>query len=161
MRDDIVRRAFEVFRPDADAVPPLTLRGGDAVDGYDEPPAYDPAVDEPTDAYLEKYAFNGVTYLDAVSWRHYLPRLIDYALRQPGRSRTMVIEGLLWSLRPPDREPPRLATLTAEQEAVIVAFLEHLAFHDDAIPERDLALQVLEEWWLPNARYRRRAEPGA
>ncbi len=161
MRDDIIRRAFAVFRVDADAVPQLTLRGGDAVDGYDQPPAYDPAVDEPTDAYLEKYTFNGITYLDAASWRHYLPRLLDYALRQPRDSRTMAIEGVLSSLRPPDREPPRLATLTAEQEAVIVAFLEHLAFSDDAIPERDLALQVLEEWWLPNARYRRRAEPGA
>jgi hypothetical protein len=158
MRDDILRQAFEVFRTDAEAVPPLTLRGGDAVDRYDEPPAYDPAVDEPTDAYLEKYTFNGITYLDAASWRHYLPRLIDYALRQPGHSRTMAIEGVLSSLRPPDREPPRLTTLTAEQEVVIVAFLEHLAFSDHAIPGRDLALQVLEEWWLPNARYRHRTE---
>lgn len=161
MRDDIARRAFEVFQADAEAVPPLTLRGGDAVDGYAEPPAYDPAVDEPTDAYLEKYAFNGIPYLDAASWRHYLPRLIDYALRHLGRSRTMAIEGVVSSLRPPDREPPRLATLTPEQETVIVAFLEHLAFSEGVVPERDLALQVLEEWWVPNARYRHRPESGA
>ncbi len=161
MRDDIVHRAFDVFRADREAVPPLTLRGGDAVDSYAEPPAYDPALDEPTDAYVERYAFNGLPHLDAASWRHYLPRLIDYALRHLGRSRTMAIEGVVTSLRPPDREPPRLARLTAAQEAVIVAFLEQLAFSGDTIPERDLALQVLEEWWLPNARYRPKAEPGA
>lgn len=64
----------------------------------------------------------------------------------------MVIEGLLCSLRPPDPEPPRLVTLTAEQEAVIAAFLEQLSFGDDVVCHRDFALQVLEEWWLPNAR---------
>jgi len=73
----------------------------------------------------------------------------------------MAIEGVVSSLRPPDREPPRLATLTPEQETVIVAFLEHLAFSEGVVPERDLALQVLEEWWVPNARYRHRPESGA
>ena len=40
----------------------------------------------------------------------------------------MVIDGLLASLRPPDREPPRLASLSAGQEAVVVAVLDVLAF---------------------------------
>jgi hypothetical protein len=160
MRNDIVRRAFDLFQGDVGAVPPPTLRGGDAIDGYGEPPAYDPTVDEPTDAYLEKYSFNGMPYLDAASWRHYLPRLIDYAHGHLGHSSSMVIEGVVSSLRPPDHEPPRLATLNAEQEKVIVAFLEQLAFGEDVIPERDLALQVLEEWWVPNARYRPRPESG-
>ena len=31
--EEIVQKAFEAFRADADAVPPLTLRGGNAVDG--------------------------------------------------------------------------------------------------------------------------------
>lgn len=155
-RADIIRRAFEVFRADGEAVPAMTLRGGVAVDGYDAPPPYDAALDEPTDAYLEQYAFGGVTYLDAASWRHYLPRLIDYALRHvasraPG---TMAIDALLWSLRPPDREPARLASLTAAQEALIVAVLDELAFADDSL-YRDSAMQVLEEWWLPDALYRR------
>ncbi len=131
------------------------------MDSYDEPLPYDPAINEPTDIYLEKYTFHRIAYLDAASWWHYLPRLIGYALRQSGPSRTMPIEGVLSSLRPPDREPSRQATPTAEQESVSVAFLEHLAFSDEAIPERDLALQVLEEWWLPNARYRCPARPGA
>ena len=144
-----------MFRADIDAVPAMTLRGGVAVDGYDAPPPYDATLDEPTDAYLEQYAFGGVTYLDDASWRHYLPRLIDYALRHawsraPG---TMAIDALLWSLRPPDREPPRLGSLTAAQESVIVAVLDTLAFADDS-GYRESAMQVLEEWWLPDALYR-------
>ena len=154
-RDQIVRRAYEVFRADVESRPPTTLRGGDAIDGYDEPPPYDAAIDEPSDDYLETFAFNALNFLDPQSWRHYLPRLIDYALRHiashaPG---TMAIDGLLWSLRPPDREPPRLASLTREQEEVVVAVLEQLAFSDDSVYRTD-AMQVMEEWWIPGALYR-------
>jgi uncharacterized protein DUF6714 len=151
--DEIVRRAFEAFRPDADAVPPLTLRGGHAVDGYDEPEPFDPARDAPTDAYIEGFAFWGLGYLDAQSWRHYLPRLIDYTFRRPDDP-AMAVEALVRSLRPPDRYPPRLATLTAEQEAVVVAFLETLASGSDGGDDARLAL---EEWWRPDARHRSRA----
>lgn len=154
-RAEITSRAYQVFRADVAASPPMTLRGGDAVDSYWSAPPYDPAIDQPTDAYLERYAYWALNFLDAASWRHYLPRLIDYALHNlasqaPG---TMAIDGLLWSLRPPDREPPRLASLTPEQETVVVAFLEQLAFADDSLYQED-AMQVLEEWWLPGARYR-------
>ena len=158
-RDQIVRRAYEVFHADIDAIPPITLRGGDALDSYAEAPPYDPEVDAPTDTYLETYAFNGLVFLDAPSWRHYLPRLIDYALRNiasnaPG---TMAIDGLLWALRPPDRDPPRLASLTPEQEQVIVAALDELAFADDSVYKAE-AMQVLEEWWTPGALFRPRSE---
>ena len=156
-REEIVRRAFEVFRADADVVPPLTLRGGNAVDGYDEAEPFDRAHDEPTDAYLEGCAFWGLGYLDAQSWRHYLPRLIDYAFRHPNDP-AMAVEALIRSLRPPDRYPPRLATLTAEQEAVVVAFLETLALDDERDDLREDAQQALEEWWLPGARHRPRPE---
>ena len=154
-RDDITRRAFEAFSSDVAAIPPVTLRGGDALDSYDEPPPFDPQVDEPTDVYLETYAFNGLNFLDAPSWRHYLPRLVDYALRNiasnaPG---TMAIDGLLWSLRPPDRAPPRLGSLSVEQERVIVAALDELAFAEDSVYKAD-AMQVMEEWWIPGALYR-------
>lgn len=154
-RVEITSRAYQVFRADVAASPPMTLRGGDAVDSYWSAPPYDTAIDQPTDAYLERYAYWALNFLDAASWRHYLPRLIDYALHNlasqaPG---TMAIDGLLWSLRPPDREPPRLASLTPEQETVVVAFLEQLAFADDSLYQED-AMQVLEEWWLPGARYR-------
>ena len=156
-RAGTIARANDVFRSDLDAIPAMTLRGGSAVSGYDAPPPYDPDIDAPTDSYLETYAFDGVGFLDASSWRHYLPRLIDYALRNiasnaPG---TMAIDGLLWALRPPDRDPPRLASLTAEQEAVIVAVLDELAFAPDSVYQAD-AMQVLQEWWIPNALYRPR-----
>src|SRR4029453_7183040 len=110
--------AYAAFGADVAANPAITLRGGNALDSYDSPPPFDPAIDDPTDAYLETYAFNGVAFLDPPSWRHSLPRLIDYALRNTASNApgTMAIEGLLWSLRPPDREPPRLGSLTREQE---------------------------------------------
>ena len=153
----IVRRAFEAFRADVEAPPPLTLRGGNAVDGYDLPMPFDPALDEPTDAYLEGFAFWGLGYLDARSWRHYLPRLIDYGSRHPDDP-AMVVEALVRSLRPPDRYPPRLATLTTDQEDVVRTFLEHIAL-GDAMPHlQGEAQQALEEWWLPNPRSRPTAE---
>lgn len=153
--DDLTARAEAAFRVDAAAVPPMTLRGGDAVDCYTEPPASDPALDTPSDAYLETHAVFALPHLDAASWRHYLPRLIGYALRHPDDPGSMVTEALLWSLRPPDREPPRLGSLSAEQEAVVVAVLDVLAFHERSA-HRDLAMQVLEEYWVPGALYRRR-----
>jgi hypothetical protein len=155
--DEIVRRAFEAFGGDTRAVPPVTLRGGNAIDGYDEAEPFDPARDEPTDAYIEGFAFWGLIYLDAQSWRHYLPRLISYAFRRPDDP-AMAVEALIRSLRPPDRYPPRLTTLTAEQEAVVLAFLETLALDDGTGHGQDEAQQALEEWWLPGARHRPRPE---
>jgi hypothetical protein len=153
----IVSRAFEVFRTDAEAPPPLTLRGADAVDGYDRGVPFNPEEDNPTDAYLERFGFWGLGYLDAQSWRHYLPRLIDYAFRCPNDP-AMVTEALVRSLRPPDRYPPRLATLSPEQEEVVRVFLEQAAL-GDAIPHVQVeAQQALEEWWMPNARCRPTAE---
>src|SRR5258705_3209792 len=153
----VVARAFEAFRVDATVPPPLTLRGANAVDSYDLPMPFDPAEDEPTDDYLEGFAFWGLGYLDACSWRHYLPRLIDYAFRRPDDP-AMVTEALVRSLRPPDRYPPRLATLNADQEAVVRMFLEQAAI-GDAIPHvQSEAQQALAEWWLPNPRCRPTAE---
>jgi hypothetical protein len=155
--EEIVRTAFEVFRRDADTPPPLTLRGGSAVDSYDVAEPFDPALDKPTDEYLEGFASFGVIYLDAQSWRHYLPRLIDYAFRKP-RDPSMVIESLIRSLRPPDRYPPRLSSLDAQQEALVVAFLEAVALGGDHQELSEDAQQALEEWWLAGARHRPTAE---
>jgi hypothetical protein len=158
--EEIVSRAFEVFRTDVGSPPPLTLRGGNAVDSYNQPEPFDPAEDEPTDAYFEGFAFWGLGYLDARSWRHYLPRLLDYAFRHPNDP-AMVAEALVRSLRPPDRYPPRLATLTADQECVVRSFLEQAAL-GDAIPHLQAeAQQALEEWWLPSARCRPTAQETA
>ena len=153
----VVSRAFEVFEADAAFPPPLTLRGANSVDSYALPTPFDPVEDEPTDAYLEGYAFWGLGYLDARSWRHYLPRLIAYAFRCP-QDPAMVTEALVRSLRPPDRYPPRLATLNADQEDVVRVFLEQAAL-GDAIPHVQAeAQQALEEWWLPDPRCRPTAE---
>ena len=156
----IVSRAFEVFRADAAVPPPLTLRGGDAVDSYNQPIPFDPAGDEPTDAYFEGFAFWGLGYLDARSWRHYLPRLIAYAFRRPNDP-AMVTEALVRSLRPPDRYPPRLATLSADQEDVVRSFLEQAALGGAFPHVQEEAQQALEEWWLPNARCRPTAQETA
>jgi hypothetical protein len=158
MWEAIVEQANAAFRADSAVPPAMTLRGGNAVDSYADPPPYDAALDQPTDDYIATYTFWGLGYLDAASWRHYLPQLIAYTFRHIHDSATMAPEGLLYSLRPPDRDPPRLATLTPEQEAAIVAFLEALAFGDDADYYQNDALQILEEWWLPNARYRDRPQ---
>ncbi len=125
MTHELARRAFDVFRADLAAVPSTTLRTADAIDSYETPIHYDAVLDEPTDAYLERYTFWGQTFLDAASWRHYLPRWIDYAVRHASDRTTMVVDGFLASLRPPDREPPRLASLSAEQETVMVAVLHY------------------------------------
>ncbi|MGZ8160913.1 MAG: DUF6714 family protein [Methylobacter sp.] len=154
IRSEISRRTRKAFQADALSVPQMTLRGGYAEDSYDFAPLPDPVLDALTDTYLEAYTFWGLAYLDPASWRHYLPHLIDYAFRHMDDPK-MVVEGLLHSLRPPDREPPRLASLNAEQESVIVAFLEDVAFSEDSA-NRDFAKQVLEEWWIPSALYRKR-----
>jgi hypothetical protein len=156
MHDELVDRAFAAFRSDAAALAPMTLRGGAAVDGYYAPMAWDADIDRPSDAYLETYAYWGLPHLDSASWRHYLPYLIDYAVRQLGEPGSLVTEGLLSSLRPPDREPPRLASISAEQEAVVVGLLDVLAF-DEGSAYREFAMQVLEEYWVADALYRKRA----
>jgi len=43
--------------------------------------------------------------------------------------------------------------------AVVVAVLDRLAF-DERSACRELAMQMLEEYWVPNALYRRRPETG-
>ena len=154
---ELLRKARDAFHADLAELPALTLRGANAVDGYAHPEPFDAGADEPTDAYLEGYALWAMPYLDARSWRHYLPRLVEYALAHPDDP-AMVIEATVRSLRPPDRVPARLATLSSAQEAVIVAFLERLALEDADGPAGDDARAALEEWWLPGAFLRAEAE---
>src|SRR5678816_1879884 len=147
-RVEQVRLARDAFREELAEPPALTLRGANAVDSYERPEPFDAAFDEPTDEYLERFTFWAMPYLDARSWRHYLPRLIEYALAHPTDPR-MVTEALVRSLRPPDRLSPRLATLDAKQEAVVVDLLKLIAVDDRPHGARDDAIAALEEWWLP------------
>ena len=154
MRDEIRAQVMLVFEEDFVVVPSLTLRAGEALADHLEPPPYDPIVDQPNDLYLEKYTYWGLGYLDPASWRHYLPRLVDYAFRHQAKCDSMVVDGLLRSLHPPDHVPPRLGSLSVEQEAAMRAFLEEIAFGEDSAHDREDAMLALEEWWLPNALYR-------
>jgi hypothetical protein len=144
----LVALARAAFGDDLASPPPMSLRGGNDVDSYNPPTPFDVVRDEPTAAYLEQHGFWGLAHLDPASWRHYLPRLVQYALEHPDDPR-MVVEALVASLRPPDREPPRLASLTTAQSAAVTAFLEHLAFGEPPSPLAGDAQRALDEWWWP------------
>jgi hypothetical protein len=139
------------FSPSA-AAPPLTLRGGNALDDGLVVPAYDPRLDEPTSEYFEANHC-GISYLDPVSGRYYLPLLQDYALQNIRNGSSLAIESFISSLRPPDRVPPRLESLSPAEKATVVAFLDRLAF-DDASAWKSQAITALEEYWAPGALYR-------
>jgi len=148
---EIVARMLAMFSAEMVATPTITLRAGNELDDYRTPSAFVSAFDAVSDSYLEQFHW-GVSHLDAVSWRHYLPYLIEYASRHM-QSGSIVVVTLLENLRPPDRVPPRLASLSVEQEAVVVDFLDVLAFSAESA-HQELACQVLEEWWAPGAIYR-------
>ena len=148
--NEIVGDAFAAFSAEASAVPTVSLRAGNALDDYRTPPPFDPALDAITDDYLRRYSW-GIGYLDAFSWRHYLPHLIEHAVRcHPTGSD--ITDALLQNLRPPDRGD-RFAAMTVEQEAVVVRMLDLVAF-SDASPHAAGAQVALEEWWAPGALYR-------
>ncbi len=145
---DLIADIFAAFSAEASAFPAMTLRGGDAVDAYQDAPPFDVLVDAISDEYLEAHPW-GSGYLDAASWRHYLPFMMEFALRHLTEA-SDVIDALLTSFRPPDRDPPRLGSLTKPQETAVLRFLDVLAYSADSA-NVDLASQVLAEWWTPGA----------
>ena len=145
---DLIADIFAAFSADGTAFPPMTLRGGDALDLDKPAPPFDVLVDAISDEYLEAHPW-GSGYLDAPSWRHYLPFMMEYALRHIAQAGD-VTDALLTSFRPPDRNPPRLGSLTKAQETVVLRFLDVLA-HSEESASRDLAAVVLSEWWTPDA----------
>ena len=146
--------AADAFVADSNAIPTLTLRGGNALDDRAKPPPFDEVIDRLTDEYVERFHW-GIPHLDAASWRHVLPFLLAYALRNLEQA-SIVVDALLSSLRPPDRQPPRLASLSLEQEIIIGQVLDVLCFSPESAYHA-LACQTTEEWWEPNAMYRPRA----
>jgi hypothetical protein len=148
---EIVHLVCDAFSADVESQPVITLRGGDCLDDYRDPPPFDPDLDAASDEYLESFHW-GVGYLDAASWRHYLPALTDYTVRHFNKG-TLVGEALVWSLCAPDRNPPRLATLTQPQEEVVTRLLEFLAFTDGS-GHQDSACRAIDEWWSAYALYR-------
>jgi hypothetical protein len=146
----------EVLAHVATAFPPepptLTLREGDAIDSHSPRPAraLDQS-DEPTDDYLKRYS-RGIAHLDPQSWRAYLLALMAFAVKHRSASDFLVIQFTLSSLRPPDRVPLRLASLAAPQREAVVSFLTSLGF-DAESAFQDLALQVMQEYWIPSPLY--------
>lgn len=154
-QSSLVSELFAAFSHEAATFPSVTLRAGNDCDNYQAASQFDQALDSISDAYLESYHW-GIAYLDAPSWRHYLPYLIEYALRH-AQDASLVVDALLSSLRPPDREPPRLGSLSPHQDRLVTQFLECLAFGEPS-PYQEFACQVLEEWWVPSSLYRSAGE---
>lgn len=142
--DDLKRRIQAVFPPEVET-PALSLRGGNALDDYEAAPPFDAELDRPTADYFERFHF-GIIYLDPESWRFYLPRLLEYALDQRASKTSAALDSFLYSLRSPDQDPPRFATLSPEQTSIVVEALEVLGFAADSTYQPD-ALQALDEYW--------------
>ena len=145
---DLIADLFAAFSAEGTAFPPMTLRGGDALDANQPAPPFDVLVDAISDEYLEAHPW-GSGYLDATSWRHYLPFMTEYALRHITEA-SDVTDALLTSFRPPDRNPPRLGSLTQVQETAVLRFLDVMA-HSESSASMELAAVVLSEWWTPGA----------
>jgi len=151
MCSTLISELFIAFSQEVSVPPKISLRAGDAIDDYAMPTQFEHEQDQISDDYFENYHW-GISYLDPESWRHYLPFLFRYALHKR-KENSIVIDALLNSLRPPDRLPARLASLSIEQEKAVREAIEYLAFEENSI-HTELACIVLEEWWLPNAIYR-------
>ena len=151
-REALLDAVFAAFAAELAQPPATSLRAGDAIDDYAEPPSFDAVADSVNDDYLNRFHW-GLGYLDAPSWRHYLPALIEYTLRCFEQGGGMAVDAMLRSLCPPDRDPPRLASLSAAQEAAIVRVLDLLAFSERSAYAAG-AQTALEEWWAPGALYR-------
>src|SRR6185436_11787880 len=100
---------------------------------------------------LEQYHW-GLAHLDSESWLFYLPAFLSYSVRHSGAGSSLVLDACLATLRPPDREPPRLKALSEMQRQVVRAVLEYLAF-DERSAVQQYACQVLEEYWIDKPLY--------
>lgn len=130
---DLSKMLFDAFADDIAVNPEVTLRGGSHLDEHCASTPYDPVTDKISDEYIESFPW-GVAHLDPASWRHYLPQLADYVVRH-FKHGTLVGEATIASLCAPDRDPPRLATLTPRQEQAVtefLAFTDGSAHQDDA-----------------------------
>lgn len=132
--------------------PPMSLRAANAIDSGEAPCAFAPLIDAPTPEYFEQH-FWGIAHLDPASWRYYLPRLLVYGLESFAAPGNNAVDFLLGSLRPPDRDPPRFASLRPAQERAVALAIEEFAFNTES-PWQEPAMIALEEYWAPGASYR-------
>ena len=148
---DIVGDLQKAFAAEPDP-PPMSLRAGNAVDSGGPPAPFDPAEDLLTPDYFEQH-FWGIAHLDPQSWRYYIPRLLAYALQSFAAPGLNAVDFALESLRPPDRDPLRLGSLSEAQERAVARALEELAFNESS-PWKEPAIIALEEYWAPGAIHR-------
>ena len=130
----------------------MSLRAGNAADSCALAPPFDHELDRITPGYLEEN-FWGLSHIDADSWLFYLPHFLRYSVENIANPSSNAIESFLFSLRPPDHEPPRFRALSSEQEQAVVGVLDQLAFADNSAWTED-AMIALEEYWAPGANYR-------
>jgi len=130
----------------------MSLRAGNAADNYELGSPFDEAADQITPTYLETH-FWGLSHLDSRSWLFYLPYFLGYSIENIANPVSNAIDAFLFSLRPPDRDPPRFGALTAEQEQAVVAVLDQLAFGERSA-WKDPATIALQEYWGPRATHR-------
>ncbi len=131
----------------------LSLRQGDEIDSHDAPAPDVAPMDwrDIPEHELETHHW-GFTYLDADSWRFYLPAFLAYSVRHLSRGESLVIAACLSNLRPPDRVPSRFITLSDRQRKTVISVLAFLAFDSESHFTAD-ACQVLEECWIENPLY--------
>lgn len=140
----LARRIEAAFPPQIDT-PSVSLRGGNALDDYETPPPYAPEVDRPDAAYIEAFHY-GIHFLDPESWLYYLPILLTYSLGEMEAGTSNAVDTFLFSLRPPDRDPPRFGLLSRPQKKLVVEVLEKLGFSETSKFQDD-ALAALQEYW--------------
>ena len=97
--DSVVANLAKSFS-DLPTTPPMSLRGGDALNSYEPAPAFDPVTDKVTPEYLEAHHW-GIPHMDNQSWRFYLPHLLSHALRNISNPESSATDTFLFSLRPP------------------------------------------------------------
>ena len=142
---EALSRRIEASFPPSDSPPRLSLRAGNALDDYATPPPFDPALDRPTGEYIEAFHF-GIHHLDPESWRYYLPILLNYAISEMTSEVSQALDTFFFSLRSPDRDPPRFASLSPEQSATVEAVLEAVGFTEGSRYQEE-ALEALQEYW--------------
>ncbi|MEM8720278.1 MAG: DUF6714 family protein [Cyanobacteria bacterium P01_G01_bin.39] len=81
MNFDLIKLINKAFQDPTANNPLMSLRFRDAVDIYNSEIVYNEQLDQPTNEYLQQFAYWGMPYLDPVSWHYYLPFLINYYLR--------------------------------------------------------------------------------
>jgi len=151
---DKLCQLIESAFPPGDTLPVITLKQGDDIDAYGKSSEEKNAVLNDwrsiPDEYLVQYQ-NGLIYLDAQSWRYYLPAFLRHAVCNANRV-SPATDACLSNLRPPDKEPPRLKTISPTERTAIVSALEYLAFDLGSVYQ-ETACQVLEEYWVEKSLY--------